>query len=166
MNAQIANQNNAIANLTSQFSNLTAQVNLTTANIVTVLEVNDGPISYWNFVVVYWTCNYLHIAGSASNISNGTAYNAGLHVIAYNATGTLEINMTRPFSSFGYYGTDDKTKTYASTIAHGQTVFTGTNSSLQIPRLYGGQNVTIGISIFHEGTVSNWTLTPVWTNSP
>jgi len=29
-----------------------------------------------------------------------------------------------------------------------------------------GQTSPIFLDIYHEGTVSNWTATPVWTNSP
>jgi hypothetical protein len=32
--------------------------------------------------------------------------------------------------------------------------------------LYPTQSVDVEIAIFHQGTIANWTITPVWTNSP
>ena len=32
--------------------------------------------------------------------------------------------------------------------------------------MYSGQNVTVILGIFHHGTVTNWTITPVWTSNP
>jgi len=36
---------------------------------------------------------------------------------------------------------------------------------LQLGSLFSEQTAIIEIGIFHDGTVSNWTVTPVWTNS-
>ena len=68
-------------------------------------------------------------------------------------TGTLEINMTVPLGG-GMFGTD-------AAVEVGHYI-----DSLQLGPLYSGQTDTIAIAIYHEGTVSNWTVTPVWTNSP
>ena len=98
--------------------------------------------------------NHLYIEGSVTNTGESTAYNAGLHVVAYNSTGTLEINMTVPLTSSGpWYGAE-----------FGVSSDFGI-SSLKLTTLDSGQNMYIEINIFHEGTVTNWTITPVWTNS-
>jgi len=102
--------------------------------------------------------NYLYITGSVTNVGVGTAFTAGLHVVAYAANGGLEINMTVPLINGATFGTDAGTDAYVSS-SYG-------NSSLQLGSLYSEQNATIEIGIFHEGIVSNWNITPVWTNSP
>ena len=149
LNTQIANLinlNNEIKNLNSQISSLKGQItNLTTANLVTAIEVAEEPINDRPF-----TFDHLYIAGSVANTGGGTAYNAGLHVVAY-GDGLVLVNMTVPLVG-GTYGTDSATDIFG-------------NGSTQLGSLGSGQNVTISILIFHEGTVNNWTVTPVWTNS-
>jgi hypothetical protein len=139
-NSKIASQNNEIANLASQISNITAQIsNLTTANLVTALVVTEvGVFSPPN-------ANYLSITGSVNNTGKGIAYNAGLHVVAYSAAGTVEINMTVPLTI---------------------DVEVEIGSSLQLGNLDAGQSATVVLDIYHLGTVTSWTITPVWTNSP
>jgi hypothetical protein len=100
--------------------------------------------------------NYLFIEGSVTNTGEGTAYNAGLHVVAYGANGTLEINMTVPLSG-GNFGTDNVTDAFVSSTCG--------NSSLTLGALYSEQTTDVYINIFHEGSVSTWTVTPVWINS-
>jgi hypothetical protein len=39
-------------------------------------------------------------------------------------------------------------------------------TSLHLGTLYGNENTAVSIVIYHEGIVSNWTVTPVWTNTP
>ena len=163
LNNETANQNNRIANLTSQISNLASQVaNLTgqatkltpqTANLVTALNVFDGPAS----TVKFLPFNCLYTSGSVTNTGKGTAYNAGLQVIAYTSSGILLINMTVPLGNH-WYGTDSTTDVYVSS--------TGGNGSLQLGSLDNGQTANVILNIFHEGSVSNWTVTPVWTNTP
>jgi hypothetical protein len=104
-NSEIANQKNEISNLTVQILSLKGQAAklsyLTSANLVTTLgitEVPGGSSSYMGGLVsTPVPFNYLFIEGSVINTGDGTAYNAGLHVVAYSANGTLEINMTVPF---------------------------------------------------------------------
>jgi hypothetical protein len=138
-NSKITSQNNEISNLTSQISNLTTQIaNLTTAHLVTTLVVvtEVGAPPY----------NYLHIWGSVNNTGKGIAYNAGLHVVAYSAAGTVEINMTVPLTIEG-------------------NVPIG--SSLPLGNLDAGQSATVVLDITqYQGTVNSWNITPVWTNSP
>lgn len=107
--------------------------------------------------------NYLYITGSINNTGQGTAYNAGLNVIAFSANGIVEVNMTVPLSSEyfqnGIFGTDNATNTFISS-KYG-------SSSLSLGVLDGKQTAYLGsISIVHEGLVTNWTVTPVWTNTP
>ena len=175
--------NNKISNLNRQISKLNVVIaNFPTAKLVASLGVTEilgnnsnemgkpTPIPY----------NYLYITGSVNNAGEGTAYNAGLHVVAYNATGTLEINMTVPLSG-GIFGSDNATndfvlKTYGSYnpvlrvytsdysttlgVVDGEQVAYIGGASASLPESYGS------LSILHEGTVTNWTVTPVWTNIP
>ena len=159
---EIANQNSEIANLTSQISSLERysanQTYLTSANLVVAVAITEVPANVlWASTPFYPPYSHLHITGSANNTGEGTAYNAGLHVVAYAADGTLEINMTVPLNG-GPFGTDNAINAYLKSI--------NIYSSPVLGVLYSGQTVTIGVDIFHEGTVTNWTVTPVWTNSP
>ena len=114
LNNKIVNLKDEIANLNSQISNLTGQVtNLKSAYLVAALgaaeipynsSLNWGPTPY----------NHLYITGSVNNTGEGTAYNAGLRVVAYYADGTLGVNMTVPLSG-GIFGTDAATQSYVST---------------------------------------------------
>jgi hypothetical protein len=109
--------------------------------------------------------NHLLIMGSVTNTGVTTAYNAGLHVVAYQADGKVQINMTVPLDNWANETTNENTDfapvfgTDASTQIYG-------NESLQLGNLYSGQNITIILGIFHHGTVTNWTITPVWTSNP
>jgi len=145
-NSEIASLNNKITNLNTKISNLTVQLtNLTSANLVTIaLGVTEVPYnSQISLNSALPPDNYLYITGLVTNTGDGIAYNAGLHVIAYDATGTLEINTTVPLTAGTVY----------------------IDSSLPLGNLVGGQNATIEIVLYHEGTVTNWTVTPVWTNT-
>jgi outer membrane murein-binding lipoprotein Lpp len=154
LNNEIANLNSQISNLESQLRNLTGQLtNLTSAYLVTALGVTDVPYSYPQ-MPINQPYNHLYISGSVTNTGKGTAYNAGLNVVAYD-NGTLEINMTVPLGD-GVFGSDTKTNGYVTSNFG--------NSSLQLGILYSRQTATIDLAIYHEGTVTNWTVTPVWTN--
>lgn len=87
----------------------------------------------------------------------GTAYNAGLKVIAYAANGILEINMTVPLD--GAFATDN-------TIANSAKSYFSAFYPLRFGNAYVNGNTAVNIDIYHEGVVSNWTVTPVWTNPP
>jgi hypothetical protein len=107
----------------------------------------------------------LFIEGSVNNTGEGTAFDAGLHVVAYAANGKLEVDMTVPLNpsqpspvSFGWYVTDTGINAWLKS--------NGDYSSLQPGSLASGATVDIDTHIFHEGTVTKWTVTPVWTNSP
>jgi hypothetical protein len=145
--------NNKISNLNSQISKLNDIIaNFPTAHLVDSLGITEklgnesGSIPY----------NYLYMIGSVTNTGKGTAYNAGLLVVAYNSTGTLEINMTVPLC-IGLFATN----------AYILKNFGGNSWATRTLVLYGEQTDTyIVITIYHEGIVSNWTVKPVWTNSP
>ena len=101
--------------------------------------------------------NLLNINGNVTNTGEATAYNAGLHVIAYSATRTLEINVTVPLAYDETFNQDFGTGAVGGGLIGG---------SYSVTTLDSEQTVQIFLDIYHEGTVTNWTVTPVWTNSP
>jgi hypothetical protein len=167
--SQIASLNKQIANLTSQVSNLTAQAAnltfLTSANLVTSLGVTEASktvpkIGGVDFSLPY---NQLIISGTVTNSGKGTAFNVGLHVVAYTATGALEINRTYPLG--GTYGSDNATDAYTSGDYYSPPVNLGSGQMAMLyPPPANNGPYTEELTIFHEGVVSNWTITPVWTN--
>jgi hypothetical protein len=179
-NSEIALLNSQIANLTSQISNLTAQItNLTSASLVAALNVTEIPnITPTNANVPFPTMTVsipfdsLWINCSVTNTGHVTAFNAGLHLVAYASDGTLEINMTVPLAN-GVFGTDYPTNAFvlnnpAMTVSKGGfgSFKLGSIGSLQLGSLDSGQTANVVLAIYHEGTVSNWTVTSVWTNLP
>ena len=158
LNDEIANLSNEEANLNSQISNLTAQVANFTANLVTALGIIEVPATS-SLNVGFVPYNHLFITGSVTDNGKGTAFNAGLHVVGYDANGGLLINMIVPLDkNLAAFGTDTEIDDWLSNSAYGL-------NSLQLLSLDSGQTATINLGIFHEGTVTNWTVTPVWTNS-
>jgi hypothetical protein len=110
---------------------------------------------------LYNLFNDLYLNGSVINNGGGAAFSAGLHVLAYAANGTVEVNMTVPLVNGEWvYGTDATTDAYASNY------YKSYLGSLQLETLKSGQTVTFDLSFYHEGIASNWTVTPVWTNTP
>jgi hypothetical protein len=105
LESQISNQNKEIANLTNQIA---VQPDLSKPHVITDLGVTE--------LETDWGPSWrLFIQGSAYNMGNSTAYNAGLKVEAYSGTGVLEINMTVPFVSGYNYGTDSSITSVNST---------------------------------------------------
>ena len=150
MNTQIANLTSQTSSLKSQVTNLTSQLtNLTSANLVTALGITEVS----NTSSISRSYNRLYIDGSVTNMGVGTAFNAGLHVVAYAADGTLEINMTVPLT-FGEFGTDDATTSYVFSF--------DPFNYLKFGSLVSGQTANVDLDIYHEGIVSDWTVTPVW----
>ena len=157
LNTQLQQEKNEIANLTSKISSLNQEIaNLTTANLVTELVVKEVADGYdFGGHVPY---NHLMISGSVKNVREGTAYNAGLQVLAFASNGLVEVKVTIPLAN-GVYGTDNSTKNFVG-IHIG--VFNQT-----LGNLAGNKTVYISeIDIHHQTTVTNWTVTPVWTNTP
>jgi hypothetical protein len=154
-NGLLADRDSKIASLNTQIANLNSQIaqepNFTNPRILTQLGVTEigGSSPYY-----YGGPWRLFIQGSAVNVGNMTAYNAGLRVIAYSGTGQLEINMTVPLVNGYNYGTD-------ASLVTGYEI-----GPQQLGNLTGGQYAIIDLDIYHEGVVTNWTVTPVWTNSP
>jgi hypothetical protein len=115
----------------------------------------------------------LWINGNVTNTGKETAYNAGLRVVAGGVYGTLIINMTVPLSG-GAFGTNNATNAFV--LGHYRlgtyTKFEASPwkvdhiGSLELGSLNGGQTANVTLAIFHEGTVTSWNVTPVWTNSP
>ncbi|MGA3060715.1 MAG: hypothetical protein ABSD92_10135 [Candidatus Bathyarchaeia archaeon] len=131
--------------------------------LVTALGVAEVPAG-GPYVALPPPYNALYITGSVNNTGEVTAYNAGLHVVAYAADGTLEVNMTVPLDNgasgqnSAWFGADAAINTFLADYS--------INNSLQLRSLAGGATTAIDITIFHESTVTNWTVTPVWTNLP
>jgi hypothetical protein len=141
--------NETLASLNGQILSLKSQLtSLTSANLTASLNVID--VDYYEF-------NDFYITGSVGNTGLGTAYNAGLHVLAYIADGTLEINMTVPLKIGVDYGTDEATSAVAATLPYPP-------ASLELGSLGSYITAPISLAIFHHGTVTNWTITPVWTS--
>ena len=162
LDKEIQDLKGQIKDLGGQVENLSSQLaDLTTANIVTALGIVEIPTTYQNLngpnsQYLSAPYNHLYIQGSVTNSGAGTAFNAGLHVVAFASDGTTEINMTVPMVNIAQFGTDANTTNYAH-----QSV-----SSLNLTSLAGETTTPIYVDIFHEGTVSSWTVTPVWTNFP
>jgi hypothetical protein len=156
----ITSQDSKIAQLNAQVQSLKVQIaNLTTADLTTALQENEIVTSDYAATksIPY---NYFCVSGTVANTGGGKALYAGLHVDAYSAAGIIEINMTFPLSG-GTFGTDSRTDAY---VASPQYSSTGSGPSLKLGNLAGGETVEVFIRIFHEGVVTNWTVTPVWTN--
>lgn len=145
LQSQISNQKKEIANLTSQIA---VQPDLSKPHLITELGVTE--------LETDWGPSWrLFIQGSAYNMGNSTAYNAGLRVEAYSGTGILEINMTVPFVNGYNYGTDSSITSQLTQLG-----------PAQLGNLTSDQAVMIDLDIYHEGVVTNWSVTPVWTISP
>ncbi len=160
--------NNKIADLNIQISSLKSQIkNLTSANLTSELSITEIPYPnyFLNGTIIpdYYIHGFsnLFINGSVTNSGSGLAFNAGLHVVAYTANETLVVNMTVPLVKGGWvFGTDATTNAYVSNYYKD---YLGT---LQLGYLKSGLTVTFDLNFYHEGDVTNWTVTPVWTNSP
>ena len=160
LNSEIENLTNQIPSVNDQTTNLTAAYLASglKANVTTALQGKEIVTSDYAATqsIPY---NYFYISGTVTNTGNGTAFETGLHVIAYDVydKNTIDIDLTLPFG--GRFGTDGTIDAY---VAKSQ----GGTSSFQLESLGSGQTKTINIQIFHEGTVSNWSITLVWKNSP
>lgn len=155
---EIANLNSTISNLNSQLADLSA--NLTTPHLVSsVTATNYSALYIAQLGGGFPPSNFLEITGSVTNSGGGTAFNAGLHVLAYDASGNVQINMTVPLSG-GTFATDDKILSLFKSYP------TMSVSSSQLGNLTSGKTVTVTIDIYHEGAVNNWVITPVWTRTP
>ncbi len=154
-NNSVNDKNYQNAKLTTEISDLRNQIAyLNTANISATLTVKTheahnttilppGPYNYFNS---------LGISGFANNTGPNTAYKSGLHVLAQDANGKILINVTVPLEYRIYGPKDVINQEYLS-------------NSTQPLSVYSGESRAISIGIYHEGTASNWTITPTWKNS-
>lgn len=166
LNSQTGSLNRRVSDLKSQAANVSSQItDMFSPNIITALGITEVPYNSPHNYPTPLLYNHLLIMGTVTNTGVMTAYNAGLHVVAYQADGKVQINMTVPLDNWAnetsnentdfapVFGTDPSTQIYG-------------NESLRLGNLYSGQNVTVILGIFHHGTVTNWTVTPVWTSTP
>lgn len=139
--------NNQIANLNSQITNLNSQiVNLEKPNLITSLGIREMLNNATYNAADPNTFNHLNLGGTVTNFGLGTAYNAGLQVVALDTAGNVVVNMTVPFVA-GTYGLGENM---------------GPTGLSQLGSTEVG---TINVSIYHPGVASTWTITPVWTAS-
>jgi len=178
LNQQIEKENSQISNLQGQVASLRNEItNLTSANLLSMLNVTEEPNNsllvqtFPNMPDVSVPYSSLWINGSVTNTGHVTAYNAGLHVVGYASDGALEVNMTVPLVTDAVYGTDTATD---ALILNNPRLIEGNNigalhfgqiGPLQLGSLAVGQTGQVFLAIYHEGVVTNWTVTPVWTNT-
>ena len=127
--------------------------NLTTTTLQANLKIEAKP-DYLMFGI-HFNSSML-ITGSVTNVGNAKAYNAGLHIVAY-SYGTLEANMTIPLSYFGKYNS----LTYNSPAR-----LSTLNSGYGYDKFSSSNSQEIWVTIDTPALISNWTVTPVWTNYP
>ena len=156
MSTQIANLTSQVSRLENESMNLTSQVtNLTSANLVTALGIAE----VGNTSSITRSYNRLYIEGKVTNNGQGSAFNAGLHVQAYASDGTIKINMTVPLT-YGEFAANAEIYSYICSFDPYCT------SSPKYGNLASGQSADVNLDVYHEGTVTNWTVTPVWTRAP
>ncbi len=140
--------------------NKPTQTPLPTPNLITQLGINEVP-SHTGFVPRAYT--RLYIQGTVTNTGAATAYKAGLHVAAYAADGTLEINMTVPLIG-GELATDAVLTAYAASYDPPYPLGLLHNySNLTFSNLAGGEGTIVDLNIYHRGTVTRWSITSVYT---
>ena len=142
-----------MANLTSQL-HVFGQENLTTPYLLTALgatEIAGGDGQN----------NRLWIQGKVTNTGEGTAFNAGLHVVASAANGTVVLDLTVPLNNNDVVNYGSEAASQSVYVANGDN-----NPSYFLPSLAGGGTAYVGLNVFHVGTASNWTVTAVWTDLP
>jgi cell division protein FtsL len=166
LNGQIADLNRKVSDLKAKAANISDQKkDLLSPEIVTSLGVSEVPYDSPHNYPTPLLYNHILIMGSVANTGVTTAYNVGLHVIAYQEDGKIQVNMTVPLINWANETSNENTDfapvfgTDASTQIYG-------NESLQLGNLYSGQNITVILGIFHHGTATKWTITPVWTSNP
>ena len=132
LNSEIENLTNQIPSLQEQTTNLTAAYLASgfKANLATALQGKEIVTS--DFAATQSIpFNYFYISGTVTNTGNGTAFKAGLHVIAYDIyNNTRDIDLTLPLG--GTFGTDSSTNDYITNI------YGGISQSLQLGSLGSG----------------------------
>ncbi len=135
---QIADLNATINDLNNQITNLQGNLSKYTAQLNTALGIKE-------LVDNTTYAHYLYIRGSVTNNGVTEAYNAGLHVVGYGANHEVLIDMI--------------------SSVEGGTFQSGFTSAQTLSQLYPTQSASTMLAIYHQGTVVDWDITPVWTNS-
>ena len=126
LSKKLAERDSEITNLREEIAGLKFQLS-NPPNILTALGSNEIGKNY--LYRAPFSKNYLWITGSVRNTGDGIAYNAGLHVVGYDTTGELLVNMTVPLGE-GTFGTT------AETVADLKSTM-GICSSTQLGNLEG-----------------------------
>jgi hypothetical protein len=161
-NSKIASMNSQIADLNSQIAILKAQgqTNVASPYLITSLGITEIPAEIGLGGIPPYS--HLWIKGTVTNRGLDPAYHAGLVVFGYAANGTVEINMTVPLTNVPsgsvWYGADAQISDWLSS--------NNEFYPLQFDNLDRGATADVNLHIFHEGSVSNWTVTPVSVDSP
>jgi hypothetical protein len=178
---------NLVNDKDSKISALESQItSLTSANLKTQLNgtiVTNNNVLVKMFPEIPTTSvpyNSLWINGSITNTGQTAALNAGLYVAAYAPEGNLAINMTVPLTN-AVYGTDSATQNFISSLPNyvvtigggigrgyvpAGSLPLGHSGSLALGSLEVGHAANVILAIYYEGAVTNWTVTPVWTDIP
>jgi cell division protein FtsL len=154
LESQINNLNNEISSLKEKITGSKSQENLTAPSLLTELGVTEIAGSEG-------LNNRLWIQGTVTNLGEGTAFNAGLHVVASSANGTIVLNMTVPLNNNSAVSYGSQAASLSAYVSNGDN-----NPSYFLPSLAGGGIAVVGINVFHVGIASNWTVTAVWTDIP
>lgn len=150
-NNVLESKNSTITSLNTQITNPKSQTtNLASASLVTSLGIAE----VGNTSSISRSYNRLFIEGSVANNGQDEALNAGLHVLAFAADGTLEININVPLI-YGEFGANAAIYSYIFSFDPYAT------SSPKFGNLSSGQSAEVNLDIYHYGTVTNWTVTPV-----
>jgi TolA-binding protein len=140
---QITHLNQTIVDLNEQVEDLQGQLQTLreryTANIITALGVKDMASDDSSL-------RHLFIQGTVSNTGVVAAINAGLQIKGYGSNHEVLIDLTTSFDSYATY----------------QDGFTSTKS---LATLAPTQSQSINIAIYHQGTVVDWTITPVYNDA-
>jgi hypothetical protein len=167
--------NNIVSDNNSKISALESQVNYLNNEIDGLMEKTNGssgagnltaPSLYTSLGVTEITGtnglnNRLWIQGIVTNLGEGTAFNSGLHITAHSSNGTIVLNITVPLNNNNVVNYASKEASQSAYVSNGDNY-----PSYFLTSLAGGGTAVIGINVFHIGTASNWTVTPIWTDIP
>ena len=130
---------------------------LKTANLTTALGIKEIPPDP---NAAYWENGNSHvwITGYVFNCGGSIAYQAGLQVIARAEDDSVLMNVSLPLVNGGIFSANENKSLIPEYFTPTEHMFGNVLSQ---------QNVTVRMSIYHEGSFSNSTkyeITPFWTN--